>query len=72
MKKNTVHVDLDGNAHAQDDHLREWAEGNVYLVPESGEWMPRPIKGTTVRSPLPAHLTTAPVRKYSTARAMRA
>ena len=52
MKKNTVYVDSDGCAYAMDDHLREIAEAQVHYVPEADVWMPKPIRGATVRSPL--------------------
>ena len=63
MKKNTVYVDSEGCAYATDDHLREIAEGAVHYVPEADVWVPKPIRGATVHSPLvvvPAPTT----RKY--------
>ena len=62
MKKNTVYVDVDGCAVAADDHLREIAEGAVHYVPEADVWMPKPIRGATVRSPLV--VVPASTRRY--------
>ncbi len=63
MKKNTVYVDEQGCAFATDDHLREIAEERVHYVPEADVWVPKPIRGATVRSPLV--VVPAPtIRKY--------
>jgi hypothetical protein len=64
MLKSTVWVDIsDGAAFAQDDHLREIAEGNVSYVPEADKWMPRVVSGATVRCAMPSHLAVAVSRK---------
>lgn len=66
LLKNTVVVDMQGYATAIDDHLREIAEGNVYYVPEADAFVPRPIRGATVRSVV--HAAVPPARRYRSVR----
>ena len=58
LPKNVVLVDItDGTAMVRnDDHLREIAEGNVYYVPANDVWLPRPVRGATVKCAIPTWL----------------
>ena len=55
--RSTVYVDANGTATTRgSDHLREAAENNIHYVPEHDRWIPKPISGATVVSPLPSWL----------------
>jgi len=58
LLKNTVVVDIiDGTATTSaDDHLREAAEARVHYVPEADVWLPKPVRGATVKCALPSWL----------------